>query len=929
MTAVCPSEEVLASFFARKMTPAEQDDLEAHLDSCASCRRAVAAMAVAFSTRRTADEPEPALEPPEASPLALVPGAQVGRYVVLRQLGRGGMGVVYAALDPSLDRTVAVKVLGAHVESAAARVLLLEEAKVMAKLAHPNVVSVYDVGFFGEHPVVAMERIEGETLRARLTGTAGALARDEVLAVLMAAGKGLSEIHAAGLVNRDFKPENVILGDDGRVRVVDLGLATPERGDDRRVAGTLAYMAPEQQRGEVVGARADQYAFAVTAWEALFGKRPFCKGELDKKIAGVTTAGVKRGDRELARVLSRALDPDPAARFGSMDELLRSFAPRHRRFGAGAVVALVVVAGAGMYAASTLGRTPEDVCDAAGSEIAGSWSATQRARVRTALGASGAGFADGTADSVLAALDRHADAWKGARRAACELGRTPDGAAPAKAALRNQCLDDRRRELGALVAVLSEPSDELPLRAPRAVADLEAIAACADDASLVERVPPAAPEDRDAVEGLRGVIRHGAALRAAGRFVEAEDVFEGVRGAVDNVGYEPLSAEWLLGRAMLSQSLVGGTTTEDLLRDATFVAEASRHDAVAAEAWLQYAKYLTWQGQRFDRAELAVERADAALLRIGGDDRMRFGLARVRAFLKMAYGDLDAALEMLRALEVEQRSTMGEAHPDLADTYREHARAALLRGHYAELHEAASAGVRSAEASMGPDHPETAELRYLLGAAAIRAGKLDEAEQQLERSRTAIEAAFGTEHTKLDFTLAELARLASVRGEHDKAVAYAERGVTIDVATFGPMSPAVVFALGSLAEVQLRAERPEEGLRSAERAAAFWRKAMPPEHYLVAEADALVAWARALSGDVPGGAEAAARAHAYYTKRGGPPERRAQAAAVLAAGLVAGGDQAGARALGEDAMTALAPLGPASKLDRERVRALLESADAP
>ncbi|NUO48326.1 MAG: serine/threonine protein kinase [Polyangiaceae bacterium] len=930
MTAVCPSEEVLASFFARRMTPDEQDDLEAHLDSCASCRRAVAALAVAFSTRAEAEETAPPTEPHETSPLELAAGAQVGRYVVLRRLGRGGMGVVYAALDPSLDRTVAVKVLGAHVESAAARARLLDEAKLMAKLAHPNVVSVFDVGFFGEHPIVAMERIEGETLRTQLGKPGGAGSRKKTLEVLFAAGRGLAAIHAAGLVHRDFKPENVILGDDGRVRVVDLGLATTESGDDgRRIAGTPTYMAPEQQRGEAVDARADQYAFAVTAWEALFDSRPFGKGELAKKIAGVSTGDVKRTDRGLAKTLARALEPDPRARFGSMDELLRALTPAPRRFGIGAIASVLAVVGIGAFAMSTSGRMQNDTCSAVGAEIGGTWGVAQRPRVRAAFDASGAGFAGGTADSVLGTLDKYAGAWKVARERACQLGRKPDGAAPAQAALRNQCLDDRRRELAALVSVFSEPSDELPLRAPRAVADLAPVEACDDDEALLKRVPPAPPEDREAVEGVRDVIRHGSALWSAGRFVEAEDVFEGIRGTVDALGYEPLRAEWLLARGSLSQSMVGASATEELLREATFAAEASRHDVVAAQAWGRYARWLAWQGQRFDRAELAIERADAAILRIGGDERLRFGLVRVRAFLKMGYGDLDAALEMLRALEKDQRARLGDSHPDLVDTYREHARAALLRGEYAELYTAAEAGVRAAERSMGPDHPDTAELRHMLGAAALRTGKMEMARAQLERARAAFEAAYGPEHTKVDFTLAELARLASLDGANDDdAVMLAERGMAINVDTFGPNALPVVFALVPLAEVQLRAGRIEDGLRSAERAAGFWSTVMPPDHYLTAEADALVGWGRALGGDYGGGAEAATRAHAYYEKHGGPPERRAQAAVVLAAALVAGGDQEGGRVLGAEALKALEPLGPAFQRDRDQMRAVLESAVA-
>ncbi len=246
--------------------------------------------------------------PRDPSAEALERGAAVGRYVILDRIGAGGMGVVYAAYDPELDRRVALKLLRTDRFAAPGHLRLLREAKALARLTHPNVVAVHDAGTFGDQVFVAMELVEGETLRQWLE--AGARSWREVLDRLLAAGRGLAAAHAAGLVHRDFKPENVLLGRDGRVRVVDFGLAkaladaaeepaAPDSGGELAspltewgaVLGTPAYMAPEQIRGIAADARSDQFSFCVALYEALYGERPFGKGPRETPSRGARLRG--------------------------------------------------------------------------------------------------------------------------------------------------------------------------------------------------------------------------------------------------------------------------------------------------------------------------------------------------------------------------------------------------------------------------------------------------------------------------------------------------------------------------------------------------------------------------------------------------------------------------------------------------------------
>ncbi|HUJ63762.1 MAG TPA: serine/threonine-protein kinase, partial [Kofleriaceae bacterium] len=381
----CPDENELTAMIAHSGAPGAFADLEAHIDSCDHCRKIVAAAARAETLAMGTPEPPGSDEP-------LLDLSVGGRYVIEALLGRGGMGSVYLARDVTLGREVALKLHRAG--SGGER--LHREAVAMAKLAHPNVVTVFEVTSIDDRLCVAMEYVRGDTLR----GWRGSRHRTwhEIVALLLDAGQGLAAAHAAGLVHRDFKPENVLVGDDGRPRVGDFGLARvgPEPAARRGVAaaladldtpmtatgtvlGTPAYMAPEQLAGEPVDARCDQFAFCVVAWECLFGRRPFTGNSL----AAIRTAIVERelaapGKRavpdRVRRAIERGLATEPADRYADMPELLATLraaaAPRTRRRVAIAAVALVAIGGGALAAASTLSsRAREAACTAQGDTV--------------------------------------------------------------------------------------------------------------------------------------------------------------------------------------------------------------------------------------------------------------------------------------------------------------------------------------------------------------------------------------------------------------------------------------------------------------------------------------------------------------------------------------------------------------------------------
>ncbi|MCU1279710.1 MAG: Serine/threonine kinase, partial [bacterium] len=299
----CLDESTVTALVERRLPPSSLVPASAHADSCESCRKLIAAATRALLSSAaeggadgtTSTLPRAAVAGNGAP--AFGAGEHIGRYRVLEVLGAGGMGVVYGAFDPELQRKVALKLVRAEFAEldAELRARLVREAQAMARIRHPNVITVFDVGTFDDRLFVAMEIIDGSTMTSWQAARTRSV--DEILRVFAAAGAGLAAAHDVGLVHRDFKPDNILIGVDGSVSVMDFGLARPivalpsevedtsspdamltvegELTHAGAVVGTPAYMAPEQMRGEPPDGRADQFSFCVALFEALYGVRPF------------------------------------------------------------------------------------------------------------------------------------------------------------------------------------------------------------------------------------------------------------------------------------------------------------------------------------------------------------------------------------------------------------------------------------------------------------------------------------------------------------------------------------------------------------------------------------------------------------------------------------------------------------------------------
>jgi serine/threonine protein kinase len=330
---VCPSDSELQDFVEGRASPQLIEAVRLHVDGCEDCRRAVAAAA-------PAPPQESAFAPTLEAPVSWAgPDGMFGRYRMGARLGAGGMGVVYAALDTVLDRKVALKILARELTSEEGERRMLREAQAMARLSHPNVVSVFDVGRAEGRLYLSMELIGGATLWEWLRQARRSW-RD-VLGVMVPSGEGLAAAHRVGIVHRDFKPANVLIDTGGRAHVGDFGLAfamaapPPSSGTvsgealplrHTAMAGTPAYMAPEQLEGSLPSELSDQFSYCVSLFEALYGQHPFGGAELAELSSNIRRGAIVPATADvpawLRRAVLKGLSREPGARFASMEALL-------------------------------------------------------------------------------------------------------------------------------------------------------------------------------------------------------------------------------------------------------------------------------------------------------------------------------------------------------------------------------------------------------------------------------------------------------------------------------------------------------------------------------------------------------------------------------------------------------------------------------
>ncbi len=752
---------------------------------------------------------------------------RLGRYVVTGQLGAGAMGVVYSAHDPKLDRDVAIKVVEASAgDDGGGRARRVAEARALAKLSHPNVVAVLDVGVVEDRVWIAMELVEGSVMSHWLR--AESRPWREVLAVLRGAGRGLAAAHRAGLVHRDFKPDNVIIGGDGRAQVLDFGLARPVHRQtlstgSTTVAGTPGYIAPEVMRGEPATVAADQFAFCVTAWEALFGRRPdVVDPDVEPRLAPQSPQRLlPRVPLWLRRAVARGLAVEPSRRFADMDALLIALdrgpsRTRRRR------LISAVVAGAAVATAVGVGiRVHRDrrgqACREATSPVDAIWNEGVAQRMRAAMLATGAGYAETTWARVAAEFDVYRDAWNGAAFETCmEVG--PGSASQPVVEPARWCLELRQQELASTMESLVEADDSAVRRAIEWVGMLSPPDECRDPNHLRRVVVPT--RDRyDAVVRVRAESREVHRLLEGGQVDRADTVVRELQRQADALDWGPLRWKLLLDHMEVFAAQGDFDGAIEVASAAYFEAAAAGRWDVAARAASGVVTMDGFAGSRLEHGLAWSRHARAAFDQsFTPEVQDEPYLLNALAALYRSAGQADRAMEALEdALEL-QEANLGPDNPRLADLLGN------LAITHAELGDSGAAAVileraiELAEGGYGADHPKVARLWTTLGIVVGRLGEREEGHRLEVLGQQIRVAALGPEHVEVAEAWFNLGVNRADVGDLRQARAHYERALEIFDAKLGPGSASAALTMHNLALVRARAGDPFGARRLAEQA---------------------------------------------------------------------------------------------------------------
>ncbi len=724
-------------------------------------------------------------------------GDCLGRYVILYALGSGSMGNVYAAHDPELDRKIALKVLRADVQSSAsraeARARLLREAQAGAKLAHPNVVTVHDVGSLGDRIFVAMEMVDGLTLGR--WSEEKERSWQEILEVFLQAGQGLSAAHGRGFVHRDFKPSNVMVGRDGRARILDFGLVratgggpTAERLPTRSpsaaefdaeitltstgdVLGTPAYMAPEQQAGQLADARSDQFSFCVALYRILYGSFPYRRPrgrsqdfpELRDPPADSPVPA------RIRKALLRGLARDPGRRYRHMDALLADLEGPpilSRRMGFAGLAMAVLTAW------FVVSPTPATPCQGAERRLAGIWDLKQKGGIQAVFAASGLPIAESAWQETERLVDAYAENWVDMHTEACTATQVHGEQSARMLDLRMACLDTRLDELQAFGELLSAGAPKVIESSSRVAAGLTSLAGCADRQTLGKLEPPARAATRRAVARIRSDLAAARVQEKSGNYALSLEMAKAAVHAAEELGYRPVIAEAHFIQAFAHGRLRQPDELQAHLLVAMREAKATHHDEFLALA-MNTMIIVGYHRGDADQALLWGELAGAAIEALGGrDDIEARRLERLGIVANMA-GDFELAVKHYRA------SLAINPSPDTFQrmaTQNNIGRSYAALGRFDLAEESLRQALKIVEEAFGPDHVFVVKPLNNLGILLHQRGDLEAARVELERAVRLAEATFGREHPETSLILESLGRTLVDLGDGKAATEILERG---------------------------------------------------------------------------------------------------------------------------------------------------------
>ncbi len=705
----------------------------------------------------------------DGTALGLVPellpnGARLGRYIVRGAIGSGGMGVVLEAHDPKLDRRVALKIVRRLRDEASwvrAKARVLAEAQAMARLAHPNVIAIHDLVEIGDEQLIAMEYVDGSDLEAWL---ATSPPFDQRVRVIVDAARGLAAAHDAGVIHRDVKPSNIMIGADGRARVSDFGLAVLGGEVAPGAVGTPGFLAPEVARGGAIDARADQYAFAVTAWRSLFDAAPHDQGH---------------GDH--ARVLARALSSDPADRWPSMHALVDALERRPRRRWPWIVISAIALA----LITGAVWLRQEDEPSGCVVDDAPLWPPGSRiawvARMHDVAGAA--------AETLAGELDRSFALWREASQAACgRVGVT-------------ECLASHRRKLASYIDHAHESAHVTT--AQSALAEITSPKLCLQ--APEQRPMASTPELEASRAPFKIALDEISTLQSLGRYDQALIKLDAL------VATAPPSDAALRGALLYNKADtmaragdVAGSVP--VLEEGLQIAERAGNDVARLNTMILLLSAYEELGKSASAAALA-KIAEAAAQRVPRDPGVHARLASILGSLAYNAGDHAAAERHYGEVVRSTQELHGERDAQVAGALHNLGLAVHMAGRLDEAVKIQQRSLAMFEATVGAKHPDTALPVTELAGLALERDDRAEAIALFRRGLAVREAALGPNHPHLSETLIGLARALADDGKTDEALASVRRAVELGAA-LGEHHPLGAVARYQMAELLDRRKAP-------------------------------------------------------------------------------------------------------------------------
>lgn len=779
------------------LAPEEVTQVEEHLDGCSDCQRMVMEALRASTAEHSVPDGEELRHQLDSQ-------INIGRFTVLQYLGSGAMGVVYAAYDPKLDRKVALKLVRSRVDEADAEALerLTGEARAMARLSHANVVAVHEVGEFHGQVFIAMEYVTGENLRAWLNR--GNRTTDEVVRTFHQAARGLAAAHRAGVVHRDFKPENVLVDEDGAVRVSDFGLARSDglekvsatafdshspigMSRSRGLVGTPAYMAPEQLKGGKADARSDQFAFCLALYEALSGgQRPF-EGQtpaalLKEMEVGPPSLGplLRRVvPLRLQRLVLRGLSLDPRERYPSMDALVADLGRDPwflRRLFLGGMVALAA-ATVLMWGSLRLANSSPVLCRGGEAMMKPVWSVERRAALAAGLEKAADALSVQARTRLLTRLDDWAQQWQTEYTEACQATMAPSDQPRSALTARLLCLQSRLDDGDVLVQVLLESDAKALGRGLDLVEAMKPLAACRD-VTARPMMAGLGHKDSAAFSSLQRRVaqlqtRHEMGVQS----LEAEA--DALITDLEQVGAKTLLAEVLLVRGVMrSVAANQSEAARETFQRARLVALSAGHDFVAVQALSREIIVVAYALGQPEEAR-ALEPTLMALLERAGHPPELEAEALVRLSAAMA---LRGETQESRRLAERSIALLEKARPQsltLARAYADAAISSQSEGDWLDVLDKMSKAVAIRTSVVGPDS-RLMTLSYLNIASAYNAlNRPREAEAHFQKFQAMLDRYFPAEHKYRALVPQMKAEMARNAGDFEQSLKLLEEASTM------------------------------------------------------------------------------------------------------------------------------------------------------